>query len=75
MCPKESKALERHILFRNFLRKNDWARLKYQEMKYELAKEAKQEKKLYAELKELNVNKFIDLIVEKEKTNVQQCVL
>ncbi|MDI9312607.1 MAG: GrpB family protein, partial [Limnohabitans sp.] len=36
VCPVNSKALERHILSRNFLRKNDWARLKYQQMKYDL---------------------------------------
>jgi GrpB-like predicted nucleotidyltransferase (UPF0157 family) len=57
---------------RNFLRKNDWARMKYQDMKYELAEKANQNKKLYAELKELNVNEFIDEIIEKEETNAQQ---
>ena len=72
VCLKNSKALERHILSRNFLRKNDWARLEYQEMKYRLAEKADQDKKLYAELKELNVNEFIDSIIKKEKTNVQQ---
>ncbi len=72
VCLKNSKALERHILSRNFLRKNDWARLEYQEMKYRLAEKANQDKKLYAELKELNVNEFIDSIIKKEKTNVQQ---
>ncbi len=74
VCPKNSESLERHILMRNFLRKNDWARLKYQEMKYELAEKANQNKKLYAELKELNVNEFIDEIIKKEKTNAQQRV-
>ena len=71
VCPINSKALERHILSRNFLRKNDWARLEYQEIKYKLAEKANQNKKLYAELKELNVNDFIDRIVEKEKTDAQ----
>jgi len=65
VCPADSKALERHILSRNFLRKNDWARLKYQQMKYELAEKANQDKKIYAELKELNVNDFIDSMLEK----------
>jgi GrpB-like predicted nucleotidyltransferase (UPF0157 family) len=65
VCPAESKALERHILSRNFLRNNDWARLKYQQMKYELAEKANQDKKIYAELKELNVNDFIDSMLEK----------
>ena len=67
VCPKNSKALERHILSRNFMKKNDWARLKYQKMKYELAEKANQNQKLYAELKEMNVNDFIDSIIEKEK--------
>ena len=67
VCPFGSKALERHILSRNFLRKNDWARLKYQQMKYALAKEANQDKKIYAVLKEINVNNFINSIIEKEK--------
>lgn len=69
VCPKNSEALERHILLRNFLRKNDWARIKYQEMKYQLAEKANQDKKLYAKLKELNVNEFIDVIIKKAKTN------
>jgi GrpB-like predicted nucleotidyltransferase (UPF0157 family) len=67
VCPAYSKALERHILSRNFLRKNDWARLKYQELKYELAEKADQDRKTYAVLKEKYVNDFIDTIVAKEK--------
>ncbi len=69
VCPIGSEALERHLLSRNFLRKNDWARFKYQEMKYELAELANQDRKIYAELKELHVDDFIDSIVENEKTN------
>ena len=65
VCPVDSKALERHILSRNFLRNNDWARLKYQQMKYELAEKSNQDKKIYAELKELNVNDFIDSMIAK----------
>ncbi len=67
VCPVNSKALERHILSRNFLRKNKWAMIKYQQMKYELAEKANQDRKKYAELKELNINDFIDSIIEKEK--------
>ena len=72
VCQINCEPLNRHILMRNFLRKNDWARIKYQDMKYELANKAHQDKKLYAQLKELNVNEFIDEIIEKEKTNAQQ---
>lgn len=67
VCPIDSKELERHIFSRNYLRKNDWARKKYQEMKYELAIEANQDRKVYANLKELKVNEFIDTIIEEEK--------
>lgn len=67
VCPFDSKALERHILSRNFLRNNAWARLKYQQMKYEMAEKANQDRKEYQVLKELNVNSFIDMIVEIEK--------
>ena len=67
VCSIESKALERHILSRNFLRKNEWARKKYQQIKYELAEKAHQYRKVYAALKELNVNNFIDSIIEEEK--------
>ena len=67
VCPAESKALERHILSRNFLRKNDWARLMYQQMKYGLAEKANHDRKIYAELKELHVNDFIDSMIEEVK--------
>jgi GrpB-like predicted nucleotidyltransferase (UPF0157 family) len=70
VCPAESKALERHILSRNFLRKNDWARLKYQQMKYDLAEKANQDRKIYAKLKELLVNGFIDVMIAEEKRNL-----
>ena len=69
VCPEGSLALERHLLSRNFLRKNDWARMKYQQMKYEIAEKANQDRKTYASLKELYVNDFIDSIILAEKTN------
>lgn len=63
VCSVHSKALERHILSRNFFRKHEWARVKYQQMKYEIAEKAGQNKKQYAALKELLVNDFIDSII------------
>ena len=67
VCPVFSKALERHLLLRNHLQKNDAAKLQYQEIKYKLAIEAKQDRKKYAALKELHINDFIDVIIENEK--------
>jgi GrpB-like predicted nucleotidyltransferase (UPF0157 family) len=69
VCPEGSLALERHLLSRNFLRKNDWARMKYQQMKYEIAEKANQDRKTYASMKEIYVNDFIDSIILAEKTN------
>lgn len=71
VCPINSKALERHILFRNFLIKNDWARLEYQQLKYEIAERSNQDKKKYAIMKEQYSNDFIDLIIQKEKDNLK----
>jgi len=67
VCPVHSKALERHLLSRDYLRKHTWARLKYQQMKYEIAEKAGQDRKIYAALKELTVNDFIDTIIAEEK--------
>ncbi len=36
-------------------------------MKYELAEKANQDRKVYATLKELTINDFIDSIIEEEK--------
>jgi GrpB-like predicted nucleotidyltransferase (UPF0157 family) len=74
VCISNSIALERHILSRDYLRKNDWARIQYQKMKYELAEKANQDRKKYAELKELNVNDFIDSMIEKEKNERKKTV-
>ena len=67
VCLADSKALERHLLFRNHLRKNEVARDLYQQMKYELAEKAGQDKKIYAALKEEQINPFVDIVIEKEK--------
>jgi GrpB-like predicted nucleotidyltransferase (UPF0157 family) len=70
VCQANSKALERHILSRNFLRKHIWAREKYQKMKYAIALEANQYRKIYAALKEIYVNDFIDAIINEERKSI-----
>ncbi len=67
VCMAGSPGLNRHLLFRDHLRKNEEARLTYQAMKYELAIRAQQDRKRYAELKELHINDFIDSVIEAEK--------
>ena len=51
-CPVDSKELRRHLLFRNFLRENQSAREQYQNLKYQIAEEAQQDRKVYAQMKE-----------------------
>lgn len=67
VCPMGSEALQRHILFRNYLIAHDVARVHYQNMKYAVAAEVNQDKKKYAELKEVRSKDFIDSIIEKTK--------
>jgi GrpB-like predicted nucleotidyltransferase (UPF0157 family) len=67
-CPEGSKELERHLLFRNYLISNTNARLQYQNIKIQLAKEAGQDRKVYAELKELEAKEFINDCILKAKT-------
>lgn len=67
VCLAGSPALERHILLRDFLRKNEWARRTYQQMKLDIAAEVNQNRKQYAALKEERVNPFIDEVIALER--------
>jgi len=67
VCPIDSQELQKHILFRDYLTANKDARVEYQNMKYEIADEAKQDRKKYAQLKEVRAANFINGIIEKAK--------
>lgn len=71
VCLKGSSPLERHLLMRDFLRNNEWARMHYQQKKYELAELAKQDRKTYQELKERFLNPFIDVVVQKQRDSLK----
>jgi len=58
-CISTSSELKRHVLFRDFLKHNEWARNEYQELKYSIAKEVNQDHKSYAALKEMRARPFI----------------
>jgi GrpB-like predicted nucleotidyltransferase (UPF0157 family) len=60
VCSADSPALKRHLITRDYLRNNEWAKAEYQQMKYDLAEKAGQDQKVYAYLKEECVNPFID---------------
>ena len=67
VCPIDSEELARHLLFRDYLSNNEPARMQYQKLKYEIAKKANQDKKEYAQLKEVLAKEFIESIIEKAK--------
>lgn len=70
VCLRGSASLNRHLLFRDHLRRSAEARETYESMKYELADRANQNKQRYAELKELHVNDFIDSVIEAERQHI-----
>ncbi len=65
VCPVDSEELRRHILFRNYLIINETARIEYQQLKYEIAAVANQDKKQYAALKDVEARAFINDILTK----------
>jgi GrpB-like predicted nucleotidyltransferase (UPF0157 family) len=67
VCPTNSEELQKHIYFRDYLIANVDARIEYQNLKYEIAAEANQDKKKYAELKEAKATKFVNTTIAKAK--------
>lgn len=67
VCQADSKELLRHLLFRDYLIANADARIQYQQLKYDLADEVKQDRKKYATLKEEKAKEFIKDVIEKAK--------
>lgn len=63
VCPVGGEEGRRHLLFRDYLLANEEARNQYQRLKYQLAEEANQDRKTYAQLKEVKARAFIDDIV------------
>lgn len=67
VCPFDSEELQRHLLFRDYLIKNPAARRQYADLKFEIAKIAGQDRKLYAKLKETRAREFILAGLEQAK--------
>ncbi|MEM6829421.1 MAG: GrpB family protein, partial [Bacteroidota bacterium] len=59
VCPDFSEELKKHLLFRNYLRGHAEARKHYETIKIQLSKEANQDRKVYAMLKEEKASDFI----------------
>jgi GrpB-like predicted nucleotidyltransferase (UPF0157 family) len=63
-CLPTAAELRRHLLFRDYLRQHPVARDYYQRLKETIAAEAGQDRKRYAELKELKAGAFVGFVVE-----------
>lgn len=63
-CHSSNEELQRHILFRDFLRQNENKRLEYENLKYSIAEKAGQDRKEYARLKEVMACDFIESVIE-----------
>ena len=66
-CPEDNLELERHILFRDYLRTNPEARLAYESLKKDIAERSGQEVKAYVLTKETEAREFVYSIIEKAK--------
>ena len=64
VCKNDCEVLRRHILSRDYLIQHEIARDFYENLKYQIAEEANQDRKLYANIKQLKANSFIDYIIE-----------
>ncbi|GJM35172.1 MAG: hypothetical protein DHS20C18_41730 [Saprospiraceae bacterium] len=71
VCPADSQELHRHLLFRNYLRRHNWAREEYGKLKYALAKETNQDRKAYALLKELRAKELVESIINRAKEQIK----
>jgi GrpB-like predicted nucleotidyltransferase (UPF0157 family) len=65
VCPANSEELQRHLRFRDYLRTHEAAKIQYEQLKYQIAEEANQDRKQYAALKEVKATTFINNILEK----------
>lgn len=62
-CPEESLELKRHLLFRDYLRLHPEARAAYEQLKFEIAELATQDRKAYAKLKESKARPMIESFI------------
>ncbi len=72
VCKEGCLELQRHLLFRDYLRKNDIASKYYKRLKLEIAEEANNNKTEYASLKELKANSLINYVIELKRIDSKQ---
>ena len=65
VCPSHSIEYRRHLMFRDYLRTHPVERQAYERLKYLLTVEAGQDRKRYAQLKEVKARDFIEEVLIK----------
>ena len=66
-CPEDNLELERHLLFRDYLRANPETRLAYESLKKDIAERSGQDLKTYVLTKETEAREFVYSVIEKAK--------
>lgn len=64
VCHVNSEELRRHLVFRDYLRKNEEKRIEYEALKYKIAQLTNQNRKEYAKLKETMAKDFVESIIK-----------
>lgn len=63
-CHVENEELQKHLIFRDFLRVHENERMEYESLKYAIALEANQDRKKYAILKENLAREFVERVLK-----------
>ncbi len=63
VCPLAGMEWQRHVRFRDYLKKDATTRMAYQALKVAIAAEVKQDRKAYASLKETRAKSFIETVL------------
>jgi GrpB-like predicted nucleotidyltransferase (UPF0157 family) len=71
VCQVNSEELQRHLFFRDYLRENERERKEYEDLKYRIAEKTSQDKKEYANLKEVMAREFVESIIKMHKNKVK----
>ncbi|MBK8550339.1 MAG: GrpB family protein [Ignavibacteria bacterium] len=66
-CYEDNIELERHVLFRDYIRGNPEARIAYEKLKQDIAERSGQDVKKYVVTKETEAQEFVYSIVEKAR--------
>jgi GrpB-like predicted nucleotidyltransferase (UPF0157 family) len=67
VCPANSLELRRHVLFRDALRAQRNLRQEYEKRKLDIAERSGGDRKVYAQIKEIECRDFVESVLQSEK--------